>query len=235
MAIGNQITAEQVHEPIAQSHLYDDLERAMASVFRQMLKDHLINDIDDIYHYATPFLGGKTVVERFSKLNGLAVLRRDDGGFSDKVMAIILANWQSLASERGLAFLQFVLDMLYPNQNEIVRLWHDKSRAKSYPNYLYESASSKRFLTSRIRIKLNADIDLSELSELAPTLRRLVPAHIVPEVAVYVDIDNKKIGMALGADKFHVADFSPVRSDLKHDSKANHDENYRYNGYKIDR
>lgn len=229
MAIGKTLTAEQLSSPINHSHLYDELERSMALAFREMLKNHLLNEMNDMYYYATPFLGGKTVVERFSKLNGLAVLRRDDGGFSDKVMAIILAQWQALASERGLAFLQFVLDMLYPKQNEIVRLWHDKKRANDYPNFLYETSSNQRFLTSRIRIKLNSNINLSELSELAPTLRRLVPAHIVPEIAVYVGIDNSPIGMAVACKgKYHVADFSPVRTVVVHDSNIQHNGERRY-------
>lgn len=229
MAIGKTLTAEQLSSPINHSHLYDELERSMASAFREMIKNHLLNEMNDMYYYATPFLGGKTVVERFSKLHGLAILRRDDGGLSDKIMAIILSQWQALASERGLAFLQFVLDMLYPKQNQIVQLWHDKKRANDYPNFLYETSSNQRFLTSRIRIKLNSDINLNELSELAPTLRRLVPAHIVPEIAVYVRIDNSLIGMAMACDKYHVADFSPVRVVIVHDSSIQHNGERRYN------
>ena len=70
-----------------------------------------------IFNYSVPCQGRQSVVECFTKLNGLVVFRRDDDGLSDTLMRIIYANWQALASERGLGFLQFVLDMLYPKQN----------------------------------------------------------------------------------------------------------------------
>ena len=207
--INEPLTEFEITQPISFSHLYDDTEKAMAQVLRQMLKDGVLSDINDIYQYGTPFLGSKTVVERFTKLNGLAVLRRNDSGLSDKIMAIILANWQSLASERGLAFLQFVLDMLYPGQNEVIRLWHSKTKAAQYPLYIYETKASDRFLTSRVRIKMDSQIDTSELVELVPVFRRLVPWQVVPEVAVALDVSDKKLGMAMAAERYHVADFSP--------------------------
>lgn len=207
--INEPLTEFDITQPITYSHLYDETEAAMAAVLRQLLKDGVLTDINDIFQYGTPFLGSKTVVERFTKLNGLAVLRRNDNGLSDKIMAIILANWQALASERGLAFLQFVLDMLYPGQNQIIRLWHSKSKAQQYPNYLYESEADNRFLTSRIRIKLEENIDVSELVELAPVFRRLVPWQIVPEIAINFEMADNKLGMAVAGEIFHVADYSP--------------------------
>lgn len=195
--------------PIIFSHKSDDLERAMAGIFVSIIQDTQIDQLNDIYSYGVPWNGGRTVVERFTKLNGLAVLRRNDGGLSDKLMSVIYANWESMASERGLAFLQFVLDMLYPNQNEIVRLWHSVAQAPSYPLYLSEDSGQDKFLTSRIRIKIEADADLNELSELAPTIARLVPWQVVPEVAVSIDTDDIVVEVALAGEMFQVANFSP--------------------------
>lgn len=195
--------------PIAFTHKNNELERAMAGVFISVVQDSQIELLNDIYSYGVPWLGSPTVVERFTKLNGLAVLRRNDGGLSDKLMSVIYANWESMASERGLSFLQFVLDMLYPNQNTITRLWHSVSQASSYPSYLSESQGVDKFLTSRIRIKLSSDIDIAELSELAPTLSRLVPWQIVPEVAVSVATDDMGVKVALAGEVFQVANFSP--------------------------
>lgn len=207
--LNEPINAEQIAAPVLYSHAYDELEQAMAQVFTQMIGDNLLNDLDDMFNYGTPQLGSRTLVERFTKLNGLAVLRRNDSGFSDKLMAIILANWQALASERGLAFVQFVLDMLYPHQNKIIRLWHSKAKANLYPNYVTETQGTDRFLTSRVRIKLDSDIDIKELAELAPVFRRLVPWQIVPEIAIDIDTQDQTLGMAIAADKYHVGDFSP--------------------------
>ena len=195
--------------PIVFSHKSNDIERAMADIFVSVVQDTQIDQLNDIYNYGVPWNGSRTVVERFTKLNGLAVLRRNDGGLSDKLMSIIYSNWEAMASERGLAFLQFVLDMLYPLQNEIVRLWHPTLQASSYPLYLSEQEGRNKFLTSRIRIKIGADVDLRELSELAPTIARLVPWQIVPEVAVSIDTDDMGVKLALAGELFQVANFSP--------------------------
>ena len=195
--------------PVVFTHKSNELERAMAGVFVSVVQDSQISQLNDIYSYGVPWLGSPTVVERFTKLNGLAVLRRNDGGLSDKLMSVIYANWESMASERGLAFLQFVLDMLYPAQNTITRLWHSIAKKNSYPLYLSESQDVSKFLTSRIRIKLSSDIDMAELSELVPTLSRLVPWQVVPEVAVSIDTNDMGVKVALAGEIFQVANFSP--------------------------
>ncbi|WP_230657793.1 hypothetical protein [Psychrobacter sp. I-STPA10] len=194
---------------INHSHKANELERAMASLFDNLISQHLDSELQDLFDYGAPWQGSRTVVERFTKLDGLVVLRRDDGGLSDKIMSIIYANWSALASERGLGFLQFVLDMLYPQQNEIVRLWHSKRFAAQYPNYLKETQSNDVFLTSRIRIKLDAQVDITELSELTPILTRLVPWQIVPEIAISFNTQTSGLGVALAGQRFHVGNFSP--------------------------
>lgn len=181
----------------------------MVGVFIGTIQDQQVDQLNDIFNYGTPWKGSRTVVERFTKLNGLTVLRRDDAGLSDKIMSIIYANWSALASERGLAFLQFVLDMLYPGQNNVVQLWHSKDLASSYPRYATENKGVNRFLTSRMRIKINSGVDVAELSELAPTISRLVPWHIVPEVAVSVDTEVMGVQVATAAIIHTAANYSP--------------------------
>ena len=208
MSLLNQtISAGDLNLPVDKSHKYNALEAAIASVNRAIFMA-MLPEMADMYQYGTPFLGSKDVVERFTKLNGLAVLRRNDSGFSDTLMAIILANWQSLASERGLAFLQFVLNMLYPGQNSIVRLWHSKKNIAQYPNYIYEAPGVDRFLTSRIRISLDNEIDIKELTELAPVFRRLVPWQIVADVAVNIESQEQSLGLAAVAERYYVGDFT---------------------------
>lgn len=201
--------AEDFTQPVLNSHAANELEQAMADIFTSLVQEYCIDDLNDIYNYGAPWQGGRTVVERFTKLNGLAVLRREDESLSDKLMAIIYANWESLASARGLAFLQFVLDMLYPNQNEVIQLWHSKAQAGGYPLFVSETQSSDRFLTSRVRIKINSNADIKELSELVPTLSRLVPWHIVPEVAVAIDTTDIGLSAAVVGQLYQVANFSP--------------------------
>ena len=168
-----------------------------------MIDEYCLDALNDIFSYSVPWQGSQSVVECFTKLNGLVVLRRDDEDLSDRLMRIIYANWQALASERGLGFLQFVLDMLYPKQNEIMRLWHSKSLAHKYPSYLTDTARIDRFLTSPIRIKLDAAVNIRELSELAPTLSRLVP-----KIAVNLPLtENMDVKVAVAGEVIAVVDF----------------------------
>ena len=203
------LSASDFVSPVLKSHAANNLERAMAGVFASVIQEQQINQLNDIYNYGVPWQGSRTVIERFTKLNGLTVLRRDDAGLSDKLMSIIYANWSAIASERGIAFLQFVLNMLYPNQNNIVRLWHSKKLSSSYPLYASETQSDDSFLTSRIRIKIDASVDVAELSELAPTIAKLVPWHIVPEVAVAINTEVTSLQMAVALSAYDVANFSP--------------------------
>ena len=197
-------------DPIIHSHKVGELEQAMVGVFASVVDEYCLDALNDIFSYSVPWQGSQSVVERFTKLNGLVVLRRDDEGLSDRLMRIIYANWQALASERGLGFLQFVLDMLYPKQNEIVRLWHSKPLAHKYPSYLTDTARADRFLTSRIRIKLDAVVNICELSELAPTLSRLVPWQVVPEIAVNLpSTENMDIKVAVAGEVIAASNFSP--------------------------
>lgn len=205
----NTLSAADFLAPILGGHAANDLERAMAGVFVSVVQDTQIESLNDIYSYGAPWQGTATVVERFTKLNGLAVLRRDDDGLSDKLMSVIYANWQAIASERGLGFLQFVLDMLYPNQSEIVQLWHSKAQAASYPLYVSETPHNDSFLTSRVRINISGSADLAELSELTPTLSRLTPWHVVPEVAVRIEAENVGLGMAAAGLMYQVTNLSP--------------------------
>lgn len=203
------LSANDFLSPILHSHAANELERAMAGVFTGIVQDLQIEQLNDIYSYGVPWRGSRTVVERFTKLNGLAVLRRDDDGLSDKLMSVIYANWEAMASERGLGFLQFVLDMLYPDQNEVVQLWHSKALASSYPSHVSEQQGADQFLTSRVRIKIDAAVDIAELSELAPTMARLVPWQIVPEVAVSFTAKDTGVTLAAAGHLYNVANFSP--------------------------
>lgn len=195
--------------PITQSHQHDEMEEAMAAVFHQLLS-LMHTSIDDHHHYGTPYLGSRQVVERFTTLNGLAVLRRRTDKVSDKIMAIILQNYLALASERGVAFLKFVLDMLYPGQSELVQLWHSKANISEYPVWVYDAPrGTERFLTSRLRIYMQDSVDAAELAEIAPVFRKLVPWHITPEIAFRLNAKVADMGVAVTMQTMMVINFSP--------------------------
>lgn len=194
--------------PLEQSHTANELERALQAAFIKTYIELLGDDLKDLFDYSAPHMASPRVVERFTKQDGLVVLRRPDT--SEKLMRVIYATWISLGSKRGLAFLDFVLRMLWPGKYEIKRLYHSKTLASSYPNRLTYFKTADTFLTSRIHVSMSDDVDIKELAELAPTLTKLVPANIVPGISVEVKTKDIVMLGAVGAQITLVGDFQPA-------------------------
>ena len=201
-------------QPIEAQFSHDGLETAIASAVKQVFAENLATQMQDLVDYGCPHVGSPTVVERFTKQDGLAVLRRGDP--TGKLLRIIYANWSSLASERGLGFLEFVLKMMWGGDTQIIRLWQKISNVEQYPLVLSEQQAAGYFLTSRIKISLGQSINLNEAIELAPILKRLVTAHILPNLysdAVNADLvlgneNGDGLGVAIGFKPYLIADLS---------------------------
>lgn len=183
--------------PYTQSSAFDDVEKAMQSIFITAFHELYGETIQDIHYFGMPHLGSPKVVERFTKQDGLVVLRRPSS--SDEIMRVIYSNWRSLASKRGLAFLEFVLQMLWADQWEIHRLYHSKDRSSAYPNLVTTMPTVNSFLTSRINITLDQDIDVEEVLSIAPILSKLVPANIVANISSGLELgETSALGLACG-------------------------------------
>lgn len=191
------------------------LETAMARAFKKVFAEVFQDQLQNILDYGAPHIGSPEVIERFSKQDGLVVLRRPVS--SDKLMRVIYANWSSIASERGLGFLEFVMRMLWTDQWQIKRMWHPVSSYQSYPQYIIDEERPNHFLTSRIRITIDETVDLSEIVELSPILRRLVPANIVVKVnAKELDVNGDfPIGVGIVSKTYMVDDQSIGITDNK--------------------
>lgn len=182
-------------QPFKQSFANGETEKQLKSLFEDVFEELFSAQISDIHHYGMPHMGSPMVVERFTKQDGLVVLRRPNS--SDLIMRVIYANWKSLGSKRGLAFLEFVLQMLLGDQWKIHRLYHSKARIDRYPTLTTTSKVADSFLTSRIMIDLDQSVNFAEILELLPTLLRLVPANIVPTLSSSIDfqdMDQLQIG-----------------------------------------
>ncbi|QHJ83139.1 MAG: hypothetical protein [Bacteriophage sp.] len=185
-----------------------DIERAIATAFKTVFESQFGDRFRDMVDYGSPQLGSETVVERFSKQDGLLVLRRTDT--ANILMQLLYANWLSTGSKRGLNYLEFALNMVWGSTYTIQRLFHSIPLIESYPLFLTTKESDDTFLTSRIMVSIKNSVDLSEVSELAPMLRRLVPANIVANITsdlVQTD-DTFNVGMAIVGTCFNVVDLS---------------------------
>lgn len=206
----SNLQATDFTRTVQESHKANELDEAIAGVFTKLIEEYELESLVDMNSYGTPWVeSSPVVIERFSKLNGLVILRQDAEGLSTDIMAMILSSWQGMASGRGLAFLQFVLDMLFPGNNRVLRLWHSKELANSYPMAVSEKEIPGSFLTSRVRIALTLDDENSDISDIAPVLEKLVPWHIVPEIAVSLDFNSVNVGAVVSGYGYHVAYLSP--------------------------
>lgn len=174
--------------PFHPSYTHDETEAQVKAFFIDLFNELFLEKISDLHHYGMPMLGSPKVIERFTKQDGLAVLRRPDS--SDLIMRVIYANWKSLASKRGLGFLEFVLQMIWTDRWAIQRMWHSYALRDQYPEHATITEESGSILTSRVMILIRGNIDVSELNELAPTIKRIVPANIVPIIAVDFDFSH---------------------------------------------
>ena len=197
-------------KPLELSHTANELETAMQRAFIKTYIELLGETITDIFDYSAPYMAGINVVERFTKQDGLVVLRRPET--SETLMRVIYATWAGMASKRGLGFLDFVLRMLWPGQYQIRRIYHSKALAQQYPARLTYSDNADNFLTSRIHVSMDRNIDMAELAELAPTLSKLVPANVVPSVAIEVQVNDVQITSAVAVQPIIIANFEPEYS-----------------------
>lgn len=195
--------------PVDDQYAHVGLETALVQAFHQVYVEQFSQKMQDLVDYGAAHIGSRTVIERFSKQDGLVVLRRPVT--SDTLMRVIYANWSSLASERGLGFLEFVLKMIWANQWQIIRLWHSVARINQYPLFLSTEQQANYFLTSRIMISLDATVSIAEIAELSPIIRRLVPANIVVKVnakALNREAETKAIGVAMVGKVYNLVDLS---------------------------
>lgn len=174
--------------PYNQSFAFDDTEQALKNLFIDVFTELFKDQIGDIHHYGMPHFGSPKVVERFTKQDGLVVLRRQQS--SDLIMRVIYANWRSMASRRGLSFLEFVLQMIWSDQWEIKRMYHSIERGDLYPTLGTTFETVDSFLTSRIMIVLQQGINADEVSNLSPIISKLVPANIVANVSLNSELEN---------------------------------------------
>lgn len=199
---------ENFLQPLEKYVGFDEIENQINSLFLAVLTDLMADKINDIYNYGTPAYASQLVLERFIKQIGLVVVRRPET--SHEIMRILYENWSSLASKRGLAFLEFALEMLWTKQWKIIRLWHDISLSDQYPNLVTTEKQANSFLTSRIYVLMDYNVDQKELEILLPSLGRLVPAHIVPEIGVGIFPEDFEIGMATAINAVQIGYFVPT-------------------------
>lgn len=170
--------------PLANSHEADDFEADVKAAFMQVFEYALRTKLARIERYGMPHRGDFETVERFVKAAGLALERRDN---AEPYMRELFRAWVSHNPRRGLHFLRFYLQLLWPRSYTLTQLWH--LPGDPYPSGCSEVQTPGSFLTSRVRLFLDitGDVDGSALSKLVGSFRAVLPARMVLEVATTND------------------------------------------------
>lgn len=184
-------------DEIDESSIENELKQLFIALFQQSLRTQFRR----IDHYGYPHLLDEPdfeTVQRFVKLEGLSLLNRETD--NQPYMREVFRAWRGQHPRRGLGFLAFYLQMLWPNAWQITQYWHSVSTVGSYPSNIVTHEAEGSFLTSRVAVTLDPDqiTNPSELVKMIPALKRVVPARIVLNVAMGVDVDPVylEVGMA---------------------------------------
>ena len=183
-------------DDIDESSIENQLKQLFIALFQQSLRTKFRR----IDHYGYPHLLDEPdfeTVQRFIKLDGLSLLNRETD--NQPYMREVFRAWRGQHQRRGLGFLAFYLQMLWPNAWEIKQYWHSVTTAANYPANITESETYNSFLTSRVSVTLDPDQITSpnEVVKMIPALKRVVPARIVLNVAIGLDVETMGIQMGM--------------------------------------
>jgi hypothetical protein len=177
----------------------ESIEEELKLLFIALFEQHLRTKFRRIDHYGYPHLLDSAdfeTVQRFVKLDGLNLLNREIS--NQPYMLEVFRAWRGQHQRRGLGFLEFYLQMLWPNAWKITQWHHSITNISNYPLNLIAASGNDRFLTSRVSVIIDPDIlaDLSEVVKMSAALQRVVPARIVLNIAVGVNIEPMEMVFA---------------------------------------
>ena len=190
----------------ASAEFWDDIDETsveyeLKQLFIALFEHFLRTKFRRIDSYGYPHLLDNAdfeTIERFVKLDGLSLLNRETN--NQPYMREVFRAWRGQHQRRGLWFLEFYLQMLWPNKYELKQYWHGVSNANLYPYYLEDIETSNRFLTSRVGVIFDPSelTDLNEISKIYPTLKRVLPARVVFNIVIDYGL-SASFEMKLGA------------------------------------
>ncbi len=163
-------------EPLANSHDADALEAAFKAAFMQVFEELIRDRFNRVNLYGISHRGDQETVERFTKQDGIAIYRAN----ADVFLRELYRGWKGRNQRRGLEFLRFYLQMIFPNKWECNQLWH--LTLGTYPNAVsVDESPGASFLTSRVAVSIDSpSVDETILlQKITPALRSVLAAKFV--------------------------------------------------------
>lgn len=182
--------------PLARSFSADEVEQQLKQLFIDLFSEHLASAAFDVNVLGAAHLGSFELVRRAVNHDGLALL---PGAHEESATRYLYRAWMSGDGQgRGLHFLRTYLQMTFPNTWSVDQLWQDKAIA--YPNGLYPEEGEDRFLTSRVRVAVDAtQNDVNSIKGMMPILSSCLPARVVPKFCLIAKTSHRLRKASIGS------------------------------------
>lgn len=179
-------------QPLVNSHEADQVEAELKALFIRLFEQHIRPSERRVFTLGAPHLGPFDQVEQAVKAEGLALIRQGE----PEAMRTIFKAWRGLNPKRGLHMLRLYLQLMWPNSWTMNQMWQLKTG--TYPNELSPTDGGNHFLTSRVAVKINANItDGADVAAVLPAMRSVLPARLLLGVTIE-QIMESSVGLANG-------------------------------------
>lgn len=121
--------------PLAASFTVDDVESDLKRLFIDLFTEYLAIDAFDANVLGAAHLGSLDLVRQSVNTDGLVLLQGDR---EEEAMRYLYRAWKSgNVQGRGLHFLRTYLQLLFPNDCDVVQMVHENEPGKDYPQHLH--------------------------------------------------------------------------------------------------
>lgn len=191
-------------EPLNQQQEYDLLESEWRAIFIEVMEQTIAAKIQDLMNYGSPHLGSIALLKQFTTYEGLSSLRSDVENYR---LSYLLKSWRSKNPKRGFHFLNTFLQMLYPNNFNILQMWQEIGQP--YPlalrdEYAMKKSNQPHWLTSRVVVEVS---DWSEngdnLVKYQPELQAIIGARFLLMASMLRQINESSLALAAGFTAFN--------------------------------
>jgi hypothetical protein len=118
-------------QPLQGSAQYNELEKGLKAALMSVFEEYLRPSERELNVYGMPHLGSAALMERFLKLNGLPLIKRDDTRTAFLMKAALSRN-----KRRGMIFLRQYLQATWPNAWKVEPLYHPVASSAEYPEHV---------------------------------------------------------------------------------------------------
>lgn len=190
-------------EPLNQQQEYDSLESEWRAIFIEVFEQMLAPKIRDLSHYGSPHLGSIAVMKQFTTYEGLSSLRSDVENYR---LSYLLKAWRAKNPKRGFHFLNTFLQMLYPNNFNVLQMWQEKGQP--YPQVLRDEYAMRQsglphWLTSRVVVEVSDWTETGDnLVKYQPELQAIIGARFLLMASMLRNINESSLAIASGFSAF---------------------------------